>query len=135
MKPTLVLLPMDDRPVNYDYPGYLARLAGYELRLPQRDWLGNPWRESQHARLVEWLGQEAGTADILIVAIDSLAYGGLIPSRTSREPLEPVLDRLSILRQINGQGVTFLIVTHSLDLISFATRAYEMERGSLRAVK
>ena len=29
MKPVMVLLPLDDRPVNYDYPSYLARLAGY----------------------------------------------------------------------------------------------------------
>lgn len=42
---------------------------------------------------------------------------------------------MSILRDINGQGVTFLIVTHSLELISFATRAYEMESGKLGKVK
>jgi hypothetical protein len=100
MKPTIALLPMDDRPVNYEYPGYLARLAGYDLLLPPREWLGNPWRPSQHAQLVDWLSQAAEAADGLIVAIDTLAYGGLIPSRTSREPLPQVLERLSSLRNI-----------------------------------
>jgi len=100
MKPVIALLPMDDRPVNYDYPSYLARLAGYELHLPPRDWLGNPWRESQHMRLVNWLTKEAESADVLIIALDTLAYGGLIPSRTSREPLEGVLERLSVLKEI-----------------------------------
>ncbi len=37
MPGTLVLLPMDDRQVNYDYPRYLARLAGFDLRLPRVD--------------------------------------------------------------------------------------------------
>jgi ABC-type lipoprotein export system ATPase subunit len=42
---------------------------------------------------------------------------------------------MNILRDINKQGVTFLIVTHSLDLISFAHRAFEMESGKLKTVK
>lgn len=41
---------------------------------------------------------------------------------------------MSILRGINADGVTFLIVTHSLDLVEFATRAFEMEHGILNQV-
>jgi len=42
---------------------------------------------------------------------------------------------MALLREINAKGVTFLIVTHSLDLINFAHRAFEMERGVLKSVK
>jgi hypothetical protein len=114
MKPVMALLPMDDRPVNYDYPTYLARLAGYELHLPTRDWLGNPWRGSQHKGLVEWLVQEADSADVLIVALDTLAYGGLIPSRTSREPLESVLECLSVLKKIKADRPKLPILASSV---------------------
>lgn len=100
MKPVITLLPLDDRPVNYDYPKYLARAAGCDLQLPPREWLGNPWRPSQHARLVEWLVDSSASTDALILAVDTLAYGGLIPSRTSRESLSSVMQRLSNLRQI-----------------------------------
>ena len=103
MQPVIALLPMDDRPVNYDYPRYLARAAGCEVYLPPREWLGNPWRDSQHTRLVDWLSQAAQSADALIIAIDTLAYGGLIPSRTSREAVEDVLERLTILRKIKTE--------------------------------
>ena len=41
---------------------------------------------------------------------------------------------MSILRDVNSKGVTFLIVTHSLELMAFATRAFEMENGILRSV-
>jgi hypothetical protein len=98
--PIAVILPLDDRPVTYDYPIYLARAAGFQAQLPQREWLGNPWRPSQHTRLAAWLAKAAQTADVLIVAIDTLAYGGLIPSRTSSDPLPEVLERLAVLRQI-----------------------------------
>jgi hypothetical protein len=99
-KLNLVLLPLDDRPVNYDYPHYLARLAGCTLHVPPREWLGNPWRQSQYGRLVDWLVKQAQTADLLVIAIDTVAYGGLIPSRTSPDPLDVVFERLSVLRQI-----------------------------------
>ncbi|MBI2831619.1 MAG: ABC transporter ATP-binding protein [Chloroflexi bacterium] len=41
---------------------------------------------------------------------------------------------MTILLDINSRGVTFIIVTHNLGLISFATRAFEMENGSLNQV-
>ncbi len=41
---------------------------------------------------------------------------------------------MGILRDINSRGVTFLIVTHSLELVAFATRAFEMENGNLNRI-
>ncbi len=41
---------------------------------------------------------------------------------------------MGILRDINSGGVTFLIVTHSLELTAFATRAFEMDNGSLNRI-
>jgi hypothetical protein len=98
----VAILPMDDRPVNYDYPHCLGRAAGLEILLPPREWLGNPWRASRHAGLVDWLSEVAPEADALVVAIDTLAYGGLIPSRTSAESTETVLARLEVLRGLHA---------------------------------
>ena len=128
MKPVLALLPLDDRPVNYDYPIYLARLAGVELRLPIREWLGNPWRESQHSRLVDWLATEAQTADVLIVALDTLAYGGLIPSRISHEPLETILERLSIIKKVKAQRAQVSILAFSVILRISRANSSEEEK-------
>jgi hypothetical protein len=105
---------MDDRPVNYDYPRYLSRAAGLEVLLPPREWLGNPWRASRHADLVNWLVQVAHRADALIVAIDTLAYGGLIPSRTSSESTEAVLARLQALRGIHAAKPELPILASSV---------------------
>ncbi|HEY5228097.1 MAG TPA: DUF4127 family protein [Opitutaceae bacterium] len=98
----VAVLPMDDRPVNYDYPVCLGRAAGLEVLLPPREWLGNPWRASRHGDLVDWLARTVPESDAAVVAIDTLAYGGLIPSRVSSEPEETVLKRLEILRQLKA---------------------------------
>jgi hypothetical protein len=126
--PPIVLLPMDDRPVNYDYPRSLARMAGLDLHLPPREWLGNPWRASRHAELVEWLKAEAQGAAALILALDTLGYGGLIPSRTSREPLEKVLERLEFLRDLKARRPELPIYASSVILRISRANSCEEEK-------
>jgi hypothetical protein len=98
----IAILPLDDRPVNFDYPRLLAEIADMEVDLPPREWLGNPWRSAQHEKLISWLRDTASIADALIVAIDTLAYGGLIPSRSSPDMFETVTRRVEILREIRS---------------------------------
>lgn len=98
----IVILPLDDRPVNYDYPRLLAAIAGAQVELPLREWLGNPWRGSQHEKLVDWLRQTAPAADAVIVAVDTLAYGGLIPSRSAPDSFEMAAQRLEILPELKA---------------------------------
>jgi hypothetical protein len=124
----LAVLPMDDRPVNYDYPRYLARAAGWELLQPPREWLGNPWRASRHTDLVDWLVRTAPQADGIILSLDTLAYGGLIPSRTSAEPTEAVLDRLGILRGLKAARPQQLILASSVILRISRANSSEEEK-------
>ncbi len=42
---------------------------------------------------------------------------------------------MALLREVNASGVTFLMVTHSRQLVPFATRAFEMEGGNLRQLE
>jgi ABC-type lipoprotein export system ATPase subunit len=44
------------------------------------------------------------------------------------------LDVMKLLRGINEAGVTFLMVTHSLQLVCYASRAFNMENGMLSEV-
>lgn len=41
---------------------------------------------------------------------------------------------MALLRKVNSEGVTFVIVTHSLQLVPFATRAFEMDNGALSLI-
>jgi len=51
-----------------------------------------------------------------------------LDTRTEQEVMD-------VLRDINSRGVTFLLVTHSLELIPFATRAFEMNQSHLNQIK
>jgi hypothetical protein len=124
----VAFLPLDDRPANYDYPRYLSRAAGLEILLPPREWLGSPWRPSRHAELVDWLGHAVPEADAAVVAIDTLAYGGLIPSRTSSESAEAVLARLGVLRRLNADHPEKPILASSVILRICRSNSSEEEK-------
>lgn len=125
---TVAVLPVDDRPVNYDYPRLLGRAAGIDVVLPPRAWLGNPWRGSRHDDLVQWLEQSARTADAVIVSIDTLGYGGLIPSRTSPEPAESVIGRLGVLRTVKARRRDLPILASSVVLRINRSNSSEEEK-------
>lgn len=111
---SLALLPLDDRPVNYDQPWWLGRAAGIEVRRPPREWLGNPFRAAERERLAGWLLDDAPAAGGLVVAVDTLAYGGLIPSRQSAAPLAEVVAALEPLRAIRSARPDLPILAFSV---------------------
>lgn len=98
--PTIAVLPLDDRPVTYDLPAQIGAIGGATVLLPPRELLGNLVRSADRQALGEWLLEVGPKADALVVAIDTLAYGGLIPSRRSPDTLVDLLGHLGPLRQL-----------------------------------
>ncbi len=124
----VAVLPVDDRPVNYDYPRCLGRAAGLQVHLPPREWLGNPWRPSRHQDLVGWLKDTAPQVDALIISADTLGYGGLIPSRKSAESTEAVLARLGVLRELQASRPDRPILASSVVLRIHRSDSAEEEK-------
>jgi hypothetical protein len=110
----LALLPLDDRPVNYDQPWWLGKAAGIEVVRPPREWLGSPLRPAARDRLAGWLADEGRAVDGIVVAIDTLAYGGLIPSRQGRSSLDEVVRNLEPLRAIRAARPELPILAFSV---------------------
>lgn len=98
----LVLLPLDDRPVNVLLPADVARVAGVELVVPPRTLLPDYRRAGDADALVAWLEEQAADPRTgeLVVSLDMLGYGGLIASRISADDTATVLGRLESLRRI-----------------------------------
>jgi len=42
---------------------------------------------------------------------------------------------MGVLQDINSAGVTFVAVTHSLQLVPFGSRVFEMQNGTLTEVR
>ena len=99
---TVVIVPLDDRSVNYECLLMLGEAAGFDVLLPPKEWLGTPWRAGKTKELGAWVDERAARADALVVAVDTLGYGGLVNSRRSADPLSTVMERLDVLRRIKS---------------------------------
>jgi len=95
---TLVVIPLDDRPVTLQLPRMLGAIAGTTVATPPRALLGRYLRFGEPDAILRWLRADApADAAAFIVSTDMLAYGGLIASRT---PATPEFLALSRLREL-----------------------------------
>lgn len=98
--PVIALVPLDDRPCSRDFPQWLARIAGVELRTPPPSLLGRFTRPGDPDAILDWLEQEVERAEAVLVAVDMLAYGGLVASRDTTSSAEQCAKRLNRLRSV-----------------------------------
>lgn len=98
MSGSLLLLPLDDRPINLAYPPLLAAVAGETLLTPPSATLGHFLTPGDSEALAEWLARMAPASRTAIVSLDMLAYGGLVASRTPAVTVDQALRRLDVLR-------------------------------------
>jgi len=98
----IAYIPLDERPCNTKLVEMIAASSGeVELRLPGRELLGYKKSAARTDRLWDWLHAAAKDADALIVSIDMLMYGGLLPSRLHHltgEDAKTFMDRMRQLR-------------------------------------
>jgi hypothetical protein len=100
----ILLIPLDERPVNARYPVMLAAMAGdVQLRVPPAEMLSAAKSPADCARLAGWLEAEAVDADVVIASVQMLGYGSLIASRISEEGVDAILARLAVLRRLRQQ--------------------------------
>jgi len=96
----ICVIPIDNRPVCYSLPKDIAAVDNdIELLLPPREFLGGLIKPAQIDNLFEWLEKQP-ECDAIILSLDTLAYGGLIPSRRSTETFEEIKLRIYKLKEI-----------------------------------
>lgn len=90
----IALIPIDNRPVCYNLAKEIANIDDdLELLLPDKKLLGGLKSIADIDELLNWL-EKLGKVDAVIVSLDTIAYGGLIPSRRSKESLNEIKLRL-----------------------------------------
>lgn len=78
----IVFVPMDDRPVTFQFPVLLGRIAGRPIVSPPRAMLGHYLQPGSPDKIIAWLnGPATKDAAAFVISTDMLTYGGLLASR------------------------------------------------------
>ena len=105
----IIYLPLDERPCNASFPVTLFSDA-MEIAVPPA--LGTKKTPANWEQLQHFLEQEAPRADGMVLAMDQLLYGGLIPSRLHHLERDEVRKRLNFLRTLKKRYPALVIYAY-----------------------
>ena len=96
----IAFIPIDNRPVCYTLPEQICAMnEDIKLLMPDRDLLGGLTKIADVEGIFDWL-ESLKDIDAVVMCLDTIAYGGLIPSRRSNDKFEEVKARVERLRKI-----------------------------------
>ena len=96
----ICFVPIDNRPVCYNLAKDIAAIdENIELFIPPREFLGDLTRNAGVNEIIEWI-ENIPECDAMVISLDTIAYGGLIPSRRSTDSLEDIKSRLKRLKPL-----------------------------------
>ena len=110
----IVMIPLDERPCNYKYPTILPK-EDYQVILPSKDIMCKHKEGANLNLLAEWLIEESVDADAIILSLDTLIFGGLVPSRLHHFSFSDLINRLDIIKKIKENNLK--VKLYGLELI------------------
>ena len=100
-----LLIPLDERPCNYYFPQMVAASQEkLELFVPPKELLGAKKEPANPDGIAAFLEENVEKCDNLVVSVDMLLYGGLIPSRLHHLTEEEARGRLQVLRLLKEKN-------------------------------
>ena len=96
----ILLIPLDERPCNYDFPQMLAAGSDCQLMVPPREILGKKKQAGDVDAIWKWLVDNIEDCSNAIISIDTLLYSGIVPSRLHYYSSDVLIKRLNKLREI-----------------------------------
>lgn len=96
----LCVIPIDNRPVCYNLVKDIAKIdKSIELFIPPRKMLGGLTKNADIMGLYSWICG-LPEVDAIVISLDTIAYGGLIPSRRSTESFSDIKSRMEDLKEV-----------------------------------
>lgn len=128
----IAFIPIDNRPVCYNLAKEIAAIDNnLELILPDRNLLGGLTSSADIEGLFRWI-EHVGEVDAYVISLDTIAHGGLISSRRSKEGLGDIKKRLERLKsKLNGKVYAFSSVMRiSNNNVNEEEKSYWSEYGT-----
>lgn len=97
----ILYLPLDERPCNYDFPQmHLAHCQEAQLTVLPRELLGKKKRGGDVDAIETWLNTQLTDCDAAVISLETLLFGGLLPSRLHHSTYEELSSRLLRFKQL-----------------------------------
>jgi len=96
----IAVLPLDERPCNYQFNRLLVGGMPYEVLSPSLSILGDKKQKGNLEAIKAWLLAVAPQVDGMVIAVDTLVYGGIVPSRLHMDDTTTLIERLMLLKEI-----------------------------------
>lgn len=96
----VVLLPLDERPCNYDFAFKMFEGTEFKITRPSKEIMGDKKKPGNLEKIQEFILNETKDAYGLVISIDTLLYGGIVPSRLHYFTEDELKERLSVLKQV-----------------------------------
>lgn len=94
----LVYLPLDERPCNARFVPLLFQSENLSVAVPEK--MGDKKTPANHEQIADFLRRECANADGLVLSMDTLLYGGLIPSRLHSLTEDEVHSRMAVIGEL-----------------------------------
>ena len=96
----IAIIPIDNRPVCYNLAAQISSLdRENKVFLPDISFMGTNKKPADINSILCWL-EELKNIDIVIIALDTIAYGGLVSSRKSNDDFFEIKARIERLKDI-----------------------------------
>ena len=114
MSDKIMFIPLDERPCNYNYPEMIYNITLDNLIKPPISILGNKKEPANVNKLQEWILKNLEGVSHLILSIDMLVYGGIIPSRIHQLQEKEIINRLQFIEIIKNINPDLKIFAYNL---------------------
>lgn len=95
----IFMVPLDERPCNYGFPSIMPH-AGFEVVMPPIGIMGLKKRPADTDAIAAWLLNNVEPDSLVILSMDTLIYGGLIPSRLHHDSVETLSKRAEVVLKL-----------------------------------
>jgi len=99
-----LIVPPDVRPPTLQFPVSLARAAGLEVSTPPSEALPDLNKPGKFEVLKNWLLGHVRKADTLILSLETLCLGGMIPARRVEDSFAEASGKLEFLRELKEKN-------------------------------
>ncbi|MGP3778714.1 DUF4127 family protein [Halanaerobium saccharolyticum] len=114
MEEKIIYLAADERPCNYQHPDLIFDLSSTELIKAPRSIMGYKKQEADVNKIQSWLLDKINQSKQLVLSIEMLVFGGILPSRIHNLTKKELFERVEFLKELKAKNKNLKIYAFNL---------------------